>query len=194
MNYLAHLFLAKPTADSQFGNLLGDFRRGIDVTSFSSGVRRGLENHYVVDKFTDQHDLVKEAKTLFHQSRRRYAPVAIDIYFDHLLIKHWARFSDQSFSSFCSQRFELLETRLPQMPRTMQHSVGHMITHNWFNDYAREEGIAKAITVVAKRIRFKNDFHKSVDDIASNKAKLESLFLSFLPELIEHVNEKAIEN
>ena len=194
MNYLAHLFLAKPTADSQFGNLLGDFRRGVDVTSFSSDVRRGLENHYVVDKFTDQHDLVKEAKTLFHQSRRRYAPVAIDIYFDHLLIKHWSRFSGQPFSSFCSQRFELLETRLPQMPRTMQHSVGHMITHNWFDDYAREEGIAKAITVVAKRIRFKNDFHKSVDDIASNKAKLESVFLSFLPELIEHVNEKAIEN
>jgi acyl carrier protein phosphodiesterase len=194
MNYLAHLFLAKPTADSQFGNLLGDFRRGVDVTSFSPDVRRGLENHYAVDKFTDQHDLVKEAKTLFHQSRRRYAPVAIDIYFDHLLIKHWSRFCDQPFSSFCSQRFELLEMRLPQMPRTMQHSVGHMITHNWFNDYAREEGIAKAITVVAKRIRFKNDFHKSVDDIASNKAKLESLFLSFLPELIEHVNEKAIEN
>ena len=194
MNYLAHLFLAKPTADSQFGNLLGDFRRGVDVTSFSSDVRRGLENHYVVDKFTDQHDLVKEAKTLFHQSRRRYAPVAIDIYFDHLLIKHWSRFSGQPFSSFCSQRFELLEMRLPQMPRTMQHSVGHMITHNWFDDYAREEGIAKAITVVAKRIRFKNDFHKSVDDIASNKAKLESVFLSFLPELIEHVNEKAIEN
>ncbi|MAI37182.1 DUF479 domain-containing protein [Alteromonas genovensis] len=194
MNYLAHLFLAKPTADSQFGNLLGDFRRGVDVTSFSPYVQRGLENHYVVDKFTDQHDLVKEAKTLFHQSRRRYAPVAIDIYFDHLLIKHWARFADQPFSSFCSQRFELLETRLPQMPRTMQHSVGHMITHNWFDDYAREEGIAKAITVVAKRIRFKNDFHKSVDDIASNKAKLESVFLSFLPELIEHVNEKAIEN
>lgn len=194
MNYLAHLFLAKPTADSQFGNLLGDFRRGVDITSFSSDVLRGLENHYVVDRFTDQHDLVKEAKTVFHRSRRRYAPVAIDIYFDHLLIKHWSRFSDQPFSSFCSQRFELLETRLPQMPRTMQHSVGHMITHNWFDDYAREEGIAKAITVVAKRIRFKNDFHKSVDDIASNKAKLESVFLSFLPELIEHVNHKAIEN
>ena len=194
MNYLAHLFLAKPTADSQFGNLLGDFRRGVDVTSFATDVQRGLKNHYAVDKFTDQHELVKEAKILFHQSRRRYAPVAIDIYFDHLLIKHWYRFCDQPFSSFCSQRFELLETRLPQMPRTMQHSVGHMITHNWFDDYAKEEGIVKAITVVAKRIRFKNDFHKSVDDIASNRAKLESVFLSFLPDLIEHVNEKAIEN
>ncbi len=25
MNYLAHLYLAQPTADSHFGNLLGDF-------------------------------------------------------------------------------------------------------------------------------------------------------------------------
>ena len=34
MNYLAHLFLARPTADSQFGNLLGDFRRGVDIKEF----------------------------------------------------------------------------------------------------------------------------------------------------------------
>ncbi len=193
MNYLAHLFLAKPTADSQFGNLLGDFRRGVNVASYSPNVQRGLENHHTVDKFTDQHELVRQAKLLFHPSRRRFAPVAIDIYFDHLLIKHWSAFTDTPFSLFCDERFALLERRLPVMPRNMQHSVGHLITHNWFNDYAKEEGIAKAIAVVAKRIRFKNEFHKSVNDIVCNKEELESLFLSFFPQLIEHVHERGIE-
>ena len=100
MNYLAHLFLARPTADSQFGNLLGDFRRGVDIKEFGQAVQLGLKNHYEVDRFTDSHTSVLAAKALFHKSRRRFAPVALDIYFDHLLIKHWASFTTQGFDEF----------------------------------------------------------------------------------------------
>lgn len=187
MNYLAHLFLARKTPDSHFGNLLGDFRRGVDLSAFSGDVLLGLDNHYAVDKFTDNHGDVIAAKQFFDASRRRFAPVALDIYFDHLLIKHWQRFSAIPFEQFCTSSFELLEQRLAHMPRTMQHSIGHMITHNWFNDYANEEGIAKAITVVAKRIRFANDFHKAVDDIATHSSNIEQHFLSFFPELVSFV-------
>ncbi|MBR9897252.1 ACP phosphodiesterase [Alteromonas mediterranea] len=194
MNYLAHLFLARPTADSHFGNLLGDFRRGVDINTFGNAVRLGLKNHYEVDRFTDRHETVLAAKTLFHKSRRRFAPVALDIYFDHLLIKHWATFTPQGFDDFREQSFALLEKRLPSMPRTMQVSIGHMITHDWFEDYAREDGIAKAISVVAKRIRFANTFHKSVDDISDHQEEIEQLFLAFFPELIAHIENEGPEN
>jgi len=194
MNYLAHLFLARPTADSHFGNLLGDFRRGVDVNAFSSGVQLGLKNHYEVDKFTDSHRNVLDAKSLFHKSRRRFAPVALDIYFDHLLIKHWTKFTTRRFDDFREESFQLLEQRLPYMPRNMQHSVGHMITHDWFEDYAKEEGIAKAISVVAKRIRFANTFHYVVDDISENKEQIEAMFLAFFPELITHIKKNGPEN
>ncbi len=194
MNYLAHLFLARPTADSQFGNLLGDFRRGVDIKEFGQAVQLGLKNHYEVDRFTDSHTSVLAAKALFHKSRRRFAPVALDIYFDHLLIKHWASFTTQGFDEFREQSFALLEQRLPTMPRTMQHSVGHMITHDWFEDYAKEEGIAKAIAVVAKRIRFPNTFHLAVDDINTNRDEIEARFLTFFPELITHIKINGPEN
>ena len=194
MNYLAHLFLARPTADSHFGNLLGDFRRGVDISRFGNAVQLGLKNHYEVDRFTDSHTSVLAAKALFHESRRRFAPVALDIYFDHLLIKHWTLFTTQSFDDFREQSFSLLERRLPTMPRTMQHSVGHMITHDWFEGYAKEEGIAKAISVVAKRIRFPNTFHFTVDDINANQDEIEKRFLGFFPDLIKHINNNGPEN
>ena len=194
MNYLAHLFLARPTADSHFGNLLGDFRRGVDINRFGNAVQLGLKNHYEVDRFTDSHESVLAAKVLFDKSRRRFAPVALDIYFDHLLIKHWAKFSTQRFDDFREQSFALLEQRLPTMPRTMQHSVGHMITHDWFEYYAEEEGIAKAISVVAKRIRFPNTFHYAVDDIGKHQKEIEARFLAFFPDLIAHINDNGPEN
>tara|TARA_B100001059_G_scaffold527_1_gene442 strand:+ start:878 stop:1168 length:291 start_codon:yes stop_codon:yes gene_type:complete len=71
MNYLAHLYLAKPTADSHFGNLLGDFGGQRQVTHLPTTVKSALDNHYLVDKFTDTHPLVKEAKQLFSAKRRR---------------------------------------------------------------------------------------------------------------------------
>jgi acyl carrier protein phosphodiesterase len=194
MNYLAHLFLARPTADSHFGNLLGDFRRGVDINTYGKAVQLGLKNHYEVDKFTDTHKNVVAAKSLFDKSRRRFAPVALDIYFDHLLIKHWSTFTSHSFDEFREQSFSLLEQRLPIMPRAMQHGVGHMITHDWFEDYAKEEGIARAISVVAKRIRFANTFHNAVDDISANQKEIEARFLTFFPDLIAHIKDRGPEN
>jgi acyl carrier protein phosphodiesterase len=69
-----------------------------------------------------------------------------------------------------------------------------MITHNWFEDYAKEEGIAKAISVVAKRIRFTNEFHKTVDDIEKHKHEIEKQFLLFFPELITFVSQHGPES
>lgn len=187
MNYLAHLFLAQPTPDSHFGNLLGDFRRGASLHELQPSVLNGLENHYLVDRFTDAHPNIQEAKGWFKPSHRRFAPVALDMVFDHLLIKNWDRFSATPFDPFCAQSFSLLESRLSAMPPAMQRSVSHMIKHNWFRSYAELDGINDAIKAVANRIRFTNDFAQCTDDINSHIADLNDVFTDFFPSLIEHV-------
>lgn len=194
MNYLAHLYFAQSTADSHFGNLLGDFRRGVEVKSLSPRVRLALENHYEVDRYTDSHPAVVEAKQLFDVKRRRFAPVALDIYFDHLLIKHWSEFSTTSLHDFSTTSFALLEQRLMYMPNIMRQRIGSMISQNWFDDYAKEEGIDMAITSVAKRIRFTNRFHYVVDDIAQHRSEIERYFLLFFPDLKRHITRYGPEN
>ena len=89
MNYFAHLYFAKPTVPSHIGNLLGDFRKGVDVASLCPETKRALDNHYVVDRFTDTHEDIKAAKALFTGHTKRFAPVAIDMLFDHFLIKFY---------------------------------------------------------------------------------------------------------
>lgn len=187
MNYLAHLFLAQPTADSHFGNLLGDFRRGVSAHQLSIPVKLGLENHYLVDKFTDSHPHVRQARLLFQPKHRRFAPVAIDMMFDHFLILRWSHYSTMSFEQFCGQSFRLLRARLDDMPPIMQQSVSHMIAHNWFEKYARFEGISRAISAVANRIRFDNNFAHCIDDIQNNMDELESVFVDFFPALQKYI-------
>ena len=187
MNYLAHLCLAKPTADSHFGNLLGDFGGRRHLPGLPNAVKSGLENHYLVDRFTDSHPLVKEAKSYFSPQRRRFAGVAVDVVFDHFLTQHWSRFYHTPLSDFKRTSYGLLNARLPLMPAHMQRVVTSMTNNDWFKEYETLEGVGLALDNIAGRIRFTNTFAGAVDDIARHYNELDALFLAFYPELVAHV-------
>ena len=194
MNYLAHLYLAQPTADSHFGNLLGDFGGQRQLTYIPTSVKSALDNHYLVDKFTDTHPLVKEAKQLFSAKRRRFAGVAVDVVFDHFLIAHWQQFNNQSLIDFKHTSYGFLDKRIPVMPTRMQRVVTSMTQNDWFKEYESVDGVGRALDNIAKRIRFTNNFAGTAEDITRHYSELNGLFLAFFPELIKHVNEFNLES
>lgn len=113
MNHFAHLVLAQATVESTVGNLLGDFARGLDQQQLTPGIMAGLLNHRAVDRFTDNHPLVQEMKLGFNSQRRRFAGIALDIYFDHLLIQHWDRFDKRSLAGLIAGFYQrMTEGRL----------------------------------------------------------------------------------
>ncbi len=187
MNYLAHLFLAQPNADSHFGNLLGDFGGKTHAQDLSIAVKLGLDNHYLVDKFTDSHNDVKQAKDFFSAKRRRFSGIALDVLFDHFLIRHWSQFSETPLARFKQNSYALLNENLSFMPSKMQQVVTNMTKNDWFKEYETIEGIGIALDNIAKRIRFTNQFSGSIEDINNNYLQLEKVFLAFFPELINHV-------
>lgn len=189
MNYLAHLFLARPNADSYLGNLLGDFSRGIDPGLYPDAVRAGLANHRLVDKFTDAHPLVKRARQRFSPARRRFAGIALDVVFDHLLIRHWSAFSEMDFEYFCHIAYQRLASRQPLMPPRMQRVVGSMIEQHWFAHYRALDGVGEALDHIARRIRFDNSFAGCLQDIEAHYGQLEQDFMQFFPALREHVQQ-----
>ncbi|KZN36436.1 hypothetical protein N480_17205 [Pseudoalteromonas luteoviolacea S2607] len=193
MNYLAHLFLAQDNADSYFGNLLGDFQKGLDTSLLNCHVKSGLANHILVDKFTDQHDAVRHSRSLFSPKRKRFSGVALDVLYDHLLIKNWHLFTPVQFELFKQHSYQLLQQNLNNMPLGMQHVVGNIINHDWFAHYQSLHGTTQALDNISKRIRFNNQFMGIGEEIEDNFNELEQLFLSFFPELMEHVKYTALE-
>lgn len=193
MNYLAHLYFAQPNADSHFGNLLGDFGGKIHTQQLSIAVQHGLENHYLVDKFTDSHSAVKQAKHLFSPKRKRFAGIALDVLFDHFLIRHWSQFNEVPLAQFKQSSYALLNENLNYMPSKMQQVITRMTKNDWFKEYETVEGIGYALDNIAKRIRFTNQFNGSIEDIHRHYDELEAVFLAFFPKLIAHVNKHGAE-
>lgn len=185
MNYLAHTALSKATPMSLIGNLLGDFMKGVNRDALYPEIREGLDNHRDVDALTDRHPDVVNLKPLFRDNTRRFAGVAIDIYFDYLLCKHWNSFYELSLADFIEQTYALLDNSRHLVPsETMRFALGRMTTQDWFSAYRDEGMIFKVIERAATRIRYSNQFIDSIKDIEQNRPVIEDAFLALYPALM----------
>ena len=194
MNYLAHLALAQPNHHSLVGNLLGDFCKGVPLNSLPATILAGLANHRAVDSFTDQHPLVRQSRLLFSAQRRRFAGIALDVLFDHFLIRHWQQFYPQPFTQYKHQLYRQLADAEPLMPLAMQRTMQSVRSDDWFGSYQHLPTVAIALERIAKRIRFSNQFSGVLTDIAPNYVSLEHTFLLFYPQLQQHVAQLALEH
>lgn len=183
MNHLAHLFLSPDSPKARVGSLLGDFARGLVTADLPPEVREGLYHHRAVDAFTDQHPEVAASKRLFSPQRRRFAGVALDILYDHYLLRHWQRFSNMAPDHFIDQVYRELDGNAPLMPEHMQQVTRQIVHHDWFRSYMDLENIGYALDRVAGRIRFRNSFSGIIEEIRVHDDELEQRFLLFFPEL-----------
>lgn len=194
MNYLAHAFLAQPTLASLTGNLLGDFCKGVNITELPADIKAGLDNHRAVDRYTDQHPLIKQAKQQFSASQRRFAGVALDVLFDHYLIKHWSSYNSLAYQDYKNRLYRQLQLALPLMPAQMATIMRKVVQQDWFKSYETLPDTARAVTYIASRIRFDNHFSDAVNDIRIHYDNFEQIFLHFFPQLQQHVISLQLES
>ncbi|MCP4390525.1 MAG: DUF479 domain-containing protein [Gammaproteobacteria bacterium] len=195
MNHFAHLVLSQPTLESTVGNLLGDFARGLDQDSLPPAVVAGLHNHRVVDRFTDSHPRVQAMKIGFSRERRRFAGIALDIYFDHLLINHWQQFEQRHLDSLIEEFYQRMSQARELMPdENMRRVTRRMVEYDWFGSYRDIDAVAESLDRVAGRIRFSNRFDNSIEDLLRNHDMICEGFMEFYPQLQRHVTELALED
>jgi len=195
MNHFAHLVLSQPTIESTVGNLLGDFARGVDPHLLPEAVRAGLNNHRAVDRFTDTHPLVGEMKHGFSRRRRRFAGIALDIYFDHLLISHWEKFENRDLGPLISGFYQRMSDGQELMPgENMRRVTRRMIEFDWFGSYREIDTVAESLDRVAGRIRFANQFDNAIEDLLRHHEMIRDGFFEFYPQLQQHVADQAIES
>ena len=195
MNHFAHLVLSQPTVESAVGNLLGDFARGLDLATLPPSVKAGLQNHRAVDSYTDRHPLITDLKNLFSSQRRRFAGIALDIYFDHLLINYWDRFEAGTPEQATQYFYQRLAAGQPLMPgEEMRRVTKRIIRYDWFTCYREIESIAESLDQVAGRIRFTNHFDNAIEDLQRNQTEIQEVFFEFYPQLKAHISALSIED
>jgi len=184
MNFLAHLYLSGDDPEIMVGNFIGDFVRGRNVNEqFKRNIALGIELHRQIDEFTDSHPVVLESKKRLRPKYRHYAPVIVDVYYDHFLAIHWPTLHAQTLDDFAIHAYLQLESHRDILPERVLQMMPYMIGGNWLVNYRKTEGIHRALTGMARRTPYDSKMEEAVHDLEKYYSEFDQEFSLFFPEL-----------
>jgi acyl carrier protein phosphodiesterase len=191
MNYLAHVFLAQHSKEAMLGAFLGDFVKASLTEQYPPAIANEILLHRKIDSYTDAHPVTQAARALFTNGRRRYAGILLDVFYDHLLSKNWAAYSDQALPAFILRFYETLDTHQHFLPNDLAAMTPRMIDQDWLGSYRDYQGVEIAIHRISTRLsRNGHLLREGLPDLQTNYAAIASGFDSFFPELMQFTAEE----
>ncbi|PJC87491.1 ACP phosphodiesterase [Vibrio sp. HA2012] len=191
MNFLAHIHIAVSCGSDISGNLLGDFVKGDPAGQYPDDIVQGIKLHRFVDSYTDSHPYMKKAKLFFPEPLRRFAPIALDVFWDHCLAKNWSRFaSPLSLADFVAQAESDVKNKYKASPDIRYPDryievTERMWRYNWLESYARLEVIELALQRMSERSRRMSRLAECFPCIRDDYAELITLFGKFYPDVLQ---------
>lgn len=192
MNFLAHLRLGPDEPQQALGGLLGDFVKGpVAAIELPDSVRQGIWLHRSIDAFTDRHPLVARSKARVTGERRRYAGIMVDMFYDHLLARHWEQFTDEPLASFTGRMYQAVLEQQALMPERARRVLVRMAEDDWLGSYAQLPNLHQALNKMSLRLRPGNPLPGAVDELERDYRGFEADFMAFMPEVINFAEARA---
>ncbi|MEX2962399.1 ACP phosphodiesterase [Microbulbifer sp. TYP-18] len=176
MNYLAHLLLSGPDPDWRLGGLLGDFVKGPLRGERPQAIEAGIRLHRRIDASADRHPSYHLALTNLHPRWRRHGGIILDIWFDHLLSRHWDDWYPQPLDAFCSQCWTDFRARKLYIPPPAQAFICRAEQFTLLQSYCDEQGIARVLTRVSERLSRPLPLQQALPELIDGRVALTEIF------------------
>jgi acyl carrier protein phosphodiesterase len=182
MNYLAHLHLGGQRPGQLLGSLYGDFVKGRLQGQFAPEVEAAIQLHRRIDVFTDRHPLVDIALGRFSDTRRRYAGIVLDVFFDHCLARDWKLYAEQPLEVFTADVYRVL-THERQLPERLARIAPHMVANDWLGSYQEFEVLEQVLRGISRRLSRPEELAGAMEELRRLYEPLSEDFALFYPQL-----------
>ena len=182
MNYLAHLHLGGSRPGQLLGSLYGDFVKGRLQGQFAPEIEAAIQLHRRIDVFTDRHPLVDVALSRFSLTRRRYAGIVLDVFFDHCLARDWTLYADQTLTHFTTDVYRVLSSE-PQLPERLARIAPHMVANDWLGSYQEFEVLEQVLQGISRRLTRPEELAAAMHELRGLYEPLSEDFRLFYPQL-----------
>ncbi|MDC7813632.1 MULTISPECIES: ACP phosphodiesterase [Pseudomonas] len=182
MNYLAHLHLGGQRPGQLLGSLYGDFVKGRLQGQFAPEVEAAIQLHRRIDTYTDSHPLVTAALSRFSLTRRRYAGIVIDVFFDHCLARDWAHYADRPLPLFTAEVYRVLAAE-PQLPARLAQIAPYMAADDWLGSYRDFAVLEQVLRGIARRLSRPEELTAAMIELERLYQPLSEDFRAFYPQL-----------
>lgn len=187
MNWLAHVLLSEPTPTFRIGNLLPDLMNAAELAALPAVFQRGVVCHRSIDAFTDKHPLVRRSIQRVSTKHRRFAPILVDVFYDHFLSVSWKQHCPQQLDKFLTDIYTSFDTQRDQLPGTVFGHLHQMRTQNWLGSYQNFAGIRLTLERISRRFRRQVKLGDAGAELEDNYEALRTDFEEFFPKLCTHV-------
>lgn len=183
MNFLAHVHLSHGIAPVITGNLVADAYKGNKYLELGNGIHHGVILHRKIDSFTDTFEGVLQMKRVLAAYFGRYSGVALDVYFDHFLSKHWLRFNKLTLNDEIVIIHTNLGVYLEVLNDESKIFLERLIRYGWLKAYLELSDLEQIFNQMA--VRFNVDSLKnSVLPLRKHYLEIEATFNELYPLLL----------
>lgn len=159
--------------------------RGAPDPALPPDVIAGIRLHRAIDSYTDQHPAVVAARNLLPPPYRRYAGIALDMWFDHALARDFGRWSAQPLPEFSAGVRALLHEHDARLPPAMQRFAGYMVAHDLPAGYAQADILGLALRGIGQRLSRANPLDSVLPVLVALDEPLHAQFEVFFPQVRE---------
>ena len=195
MNWLAHILLAGGRADDQLGGVLADLVPMNVARGFPDGLRRGIALHHAIDAFNDAHPAVGASIGRLCAAgvnlRPAAAGIGVDMLYDHLLARSWARRCPSvGLETFAADFYRVAATHATPLPSHARLVFQHMSAENWLVSYRELAEIRRALERIRRRLSPRaaaaSPLAAAADIFARDPTPFEADFEQFWPAVAAH--------
>ena len=147
--------------------------------------------HHRIDAFTDRHPVVRQSFRRFPSSCRRFAPIFVDLFYDHFLARDWNSYSSEPLSDFTNTIYRSCLIHRDELPTEVSLRLDQMRQSDWLTSYREVSGIADATRRIALRFQRPVDLSEGVLILENDYDRFRDDFLTFFPDLQRHVSQMA---
>lgn len=183
MNFLAHLYLSGDNHQVMVGNFMADRIRSTQMDALLPDMAVGVRLHRFIDHYTDSHPVVGQSKERLRADFGKYAPVIVDVFYDHFLAAQWEKYHPESLEDYTGHCYGVIHAHKDFLPERVRFMFGYMRRDNWLLSYRELNGIRTALRNMSMRARHTDNMHHSLALLESNYSDFQKEFDAFFNDL-----------
>jgi acyl carrier protein phosphodiesterase len=183
MNFLAHVQLSHGVGQVITGNLVADAYKGKKYEVLPIGIQHGVILHRRIDELTDTFEPVRIMKKKLTPYFGRYAGVALDVYFDHMLSVNWHLFYETSLELTIEKSHEALKANYQHISPESCLFLDRLIAHKWLISYRQKQDLERIFNQMSRRFGL-NQLKNSILPLENHYNELNETFNVLYPLLV----------
>lgn len=191
MNFLAHVVLGRAGGCGAAVSLLGDFVRGRPEGRYHGAALAGIRLHRRIDSYVDAHAAHARARARLAGPWRRYAPVLVDVYFDHLLARRFESLVGAPLAPYSQRVYAELHRAADALPPDLNRFAVHARARDLFTGYRQGETIAAVLDGIGRRLRRPVPLGAAMDALRAVDGPLADDFAQLWPDVLALARDTA---